>query len=250
MKRQRSWDASRGGWQPKQRRTGDYFLSGRVAMPRRTYPRSRVPLASRGYRPNRFERKVVDVDRANYNINTTGSLTLLNLAQLGSDMTNRIGRKTTLRSVYIRGHVKLQQADQAPALTAPGQQWRFMLVWDTQPNGAAPAITAILKESTPESQLNLDNRDRFKILKDKHGTFDMIYSVTTATQSQFGVNHSITPFKCYKKFRLETIYNATNGNTIADITSGALYMLWIGNIASSVNDAIASLTTRVRFDDS
>ena len=56
--------------------------------------------------------------------------------------------------------------------------------------------------------------------------------------------------KIYKKINMETIYNSTNGGTIADLSSGALYMFWIGSqTASGGGDANAIVSTRVRFID-
>jgi hypothetical protein len=36
---------------------------------------------------------------------------------------------------------------------------------------------------------------------------------------------------------------------VADINSGALYMFWIGTIASGDSDSVAQISTRVRFAD-
>lgn len=217
---------------------------------RRTYSGSLVPMRSGGYTPNRTERKVNDINTATYNISTTGSITLLCNPTLGSDFNNRIGRKIVLKSAYIRGRV-VTEASQSAVLTNNNCfQARFILFSDLQPNGAAPAVTDLLIEALPSSQLNLNNRDRFKIYCDKEFLFDPWMFSTTATQTYSSASRQGYNFKKYKKINLESIYNATNGGTIADIQSGALYMMWIGNTAAGAgSDGNAILSTRVRYAD-
>lgn len=247
----RRYTGSQGGRTAKRSRTAAFRSGG--ALPKRAYPRSRVPLGSRGYRFNRVEKKVNDIAVANYNVNTTGTVTLLANPALGSDMNNRIGRKIQLRSVYIKGSIQVQQSQTgivSAATTVGTQLCRMIILADLQPNGAAPAITDILNTASPASHLNLNFRDRFKIYCDKTWALGPFYFNTTATQSIGMVGSpQMIPIKKFKKINLESIYNATNGGTIADISTGALYMVWIGSTASGADDAIATLGTRVRYDD-
>lgn len=245
MKRQRSDYAGYTGGAFKRPRGGRY-------SPVMTFGQSRsMPIRKIAYqRPaNPIERKVNDIDSTTYQVNTTGSVTLLCNPQLGSDMNNRVGRKITMKSAYIRGFVATQPGLGLTSSACPAQKARFILFIDTQPNAAAPAVTDILKEAVPSSQLNLNNRDRFRVLKDKMFVFDPYTLSTTATQSYASMTNQIRNFKCYKKINLEVIFNATNGGTIADINSGALYMLWVGSTATGTTDANAVLTTRVRYVD-
>jgi len=226
-----------------------FMIARRLNTVKRTYPGSLVPLRSGGYVPNTHEKKVADLDNATYQANTTGSITLLACPILGSDMTNRIGRKINLKSVYIRGFVASEASINNSSLVVPSQQARFILFIDDQPNGAAPAVTDLLKQANVTSQLNLNNRDRFKILKDKTFVFDPYVYNSAATTSVISANNMVKNFKCYKRLNVETVFNAMNGGTVADITSGALYMLWIGSVVASGGDVNASLTTRVRYLD-
>ena len=121
---------------------------------------------------------------------------------------------------------------------------------DLQPNGAAPAVTDLLNEALPSSQLNPNNRDRFLIVKDKTFYFDPVINQTTASQAQAAFNRTGYDIKVYKKCNLETIFNGTNGGSIADITSGAIYMMWIGSTAAGANtDVNAIVSTRCRYID-
>lgn len=208
--------------------------------------------AFRGFRPvgmrRAGEKKLIDVAVTAYDVNTTGSFTLLNGCVQGSDYTQRIGRKILLKSVYIRGFVTPQQAVVPSAATASvAQQVRMILFVDSQPNGAAPAVTDLLNTAHPASQLNLNNRDRFKVLRDEVINFGPLMP-GVGTFAELGAD-LIGDVNVYKKLNLETIYNAGNAGTIADINSGALYMFWIGSVASNDQDSLARVSARVRFLD-
>lgn len=248
-------------------RTG-YNLGKQRSLRQNAYATSRLArvgvsgsvLATRGFRPgfgtlggNRFdlrhEKKVSDIATATYQVNTTGSFTLLHIPTQGTDYTNRIGRKTMMKSVYIRGRVQLEDAGTlAAVVNSYAQQGRFILFLDLQPNGAVPVVTDLLNTADPASQLNLNNRDRFKIIKDKCFVFDPIAVSTVTTPAGF-LNRTVYNFKVFKKCSIETIFS-TNGGTIADITTGALYMFWIGSQAGGTNtDTNAVVSTRVRYMD-
>jgi len=206
---------------------------------------NRVPYCGRrGYRPNKVEKKVADLTVANYVADTTGAVTTLALPILGSDMTNRIGRKIQMKSLYIRG--VLQRESTAVDTVHDACLCRLIIVYDKQPNGAVPAITDILVTSSSISQLNLNNRDRFQVIKDKQWVLGPYWTQSTATTS-FAVADRVTyPVKIFKKLNLETVFNAANGGTIADINTGALFMVTIGHRADGGS---FSVCTRVRYDD-
>lgn len=213
-----------------------------------------VVLATRGFRggygKSAAERKVSDIAVATYQVNTTGSFTLLHVPQLGTDYTQRVGRKTLIKSLYIRGRVATETSISLAAVTNGSQMARMIVFLDLQPNGAAPAVTDLLNTAAPESMLNLNNRDRFKIIKDKQWVFDPYVNVTTATQSQYGAPRQTYPLKVFKKCNYEVIFNAVNGGTISDINSGALYMFFIGSSPAGANtDVNAIVGTRIRFTD-
>lgn len=214
-----------------------------------------APLATRGfgsmaYSSNR-EKKFFDIGVTAYQANTTGSFTLLHVPQVGADYNQRVGRKTIIKSIYIRGRAQLENAANVATTTTPAQQTRMIIFLDSQPNGAAPAVTDLLLSAEPAAQLNPNNRDRFKVIKDKMFIFDPLVISTTATQSFAIANRTMHDIKCYKKLNIETVFNATNAGTIGDINTGALYMFWIGSVAAGANvDANAVVSTRVRFDDS
>ena len=111
-----------------------------------------------------MEKKVVETASASYACDTTGSVTLVNGMAQGSDFTNRIGRKYTNVAVQLEGYLGPQDSNVGTT------KCRIMLIYDAQPNGALPAITDVLTASTSNAFMNLNNRDRFKVLCDENYT--------------------------------------------------------------------------------
>jgi len=218
----------------------------RVSIPRR-----RMVVATGGLAPprtggffgvatrrSRDERKVIDVDPATYGANTTGTVTLLNGVATGTDFTDRIGRKIIMKSLYIRGVCKPEDDNIANTLA------RVLIVYDMQSNGAAPVVTDVLKSATSASQLNMNNRDRFKVLMDKQYAVGKV--LDTATQA-FAGSPTIHQLKKYKRLNLEVLFNGTT-NVIGSIATGSVYMITIGNQAAGLG-AEFLVSTRIRFID-
>lgn len=205
-----------------------------------------------GRKGDDIEKKVSDIGPGQFAANTTGQFSLLAAPIPGSDYTNRIGRKTLIKSVYIRGIVTCELADKTGGASmlgvSPAQLARMIIFADMQPNGAAPAVTDLLKTADPTDQLNLNNRDRFRIYCDKQFAINAYAYSTTATQAVASLSNSFA-IKKFKKLNLETIYNSGTAGTIADIQSGALYMFWIGDRAAGADDVTPTLSIRVRFID-
>lgn len=205
---------------------------------------------NRVYASTRVERKVNDIGTATYQVNTTGNFTLLANPVLGSDFNNRIGRKIMLKSAYVKGMLTSELGGTVTVGVVNTQHCRMIIFCDLQPNGAVPIVTDLLVNATPASQLNLNNRDRFRVLADKEFVLDPYAYSTTATQAYASMTNQAKFVKKYKKLNIETIYNSTNGGTIADINSGALYMFWIGSgPAGAGSDSNFIGSTRVRYVD-
>lgn len=228
------------------------FKKPRRIGPVRSYPGSRVPLASRGYRTNRVEKKVFDVVSTTYQGNTTGSIVTIFLPTLGTDMNNRVGRKCTVTSLQVRGTVFQRLADTNANGNSACGVVRVMYLVDCQPNGALPAITDVLATATPHSPMNLNNRDRFKVIFDKITSLDnYVRSTAVAGQEYIAVGRVNQHFKKYKRMNQEVIFTAVNGGTIADIASGSILQLVIGNQPTDAASGPQQATTytRVRFTD-
>jgi len=214
--------------------------------------------ATRGFAGNygttKNELKAFDIAVGSINVSTTGAFSLLHLPALGTDYNQRIGRKTLIKKYYIRGRAQTEASAQSAAttITTVALQARAIVLIDKQPNGLAPATTDLLVSADPASQLNLNNRDRFKILADRTYEFDPYANNSGVGGSS--MSNQIKKVKLFKKWRrgkgIETIFNATNGGTIADINSGALYLFLLGSSAAGTNtDINFTLSTRVRYSD-
>jgi len=219
-------------------RTRKTYRSLRYVPPGTLY-RS-APLRTGGfYGPGQrsmMEAKVIDLDPAQYNTDTTGTITLLNGCATGSDYTDRIGRKIIVKSIYVRGIFRMEGTNISPTLC------RIIIVYDMQTNGAAPAITDILKSANSQAQLNMNNRDRFKILMDKQ----IALGGQDVAAGGYGSPTTLS-IKKYKKCRLETVYSGTL-STVGSISTGALWMISIGDRAAG-SAAEFSGSVRTRFID-
>ena len=97
--------------------------------------------------------------------------------------------------------------------------------------------------------LNPNNRDRFKVLWDKQVAIGPMGISATANVG-FSCPPQSVAIKKFMPLKMEMIFNSGSAGTIADVVSGALYLVSIGNQAASVSaDCSAILSTRVRFAD-
>ena len=103
----------------------------------------------------------------------------------------------------------------------------------------------ILQAVTVSSFMNLNNRDRFRVLREEIMTVGAFSNV--ATQS-YAAGNQIVPINIYAKCNIPVCFEGTSA-AIGSISSGAIYVFLIGNVAAGANDGIAQLSCRVRFID-
>jgi len=189
-------------------------------------------------RRGRQELKVVDVDTTASNIISTPTVALLNGVAAGTDFTDRIGRKIVMKSLYFRAYISPQDAITSDHFI------RIAIVYDLQTNGTATAWTDVFKETQPTSQLNLNNRDRFRILYDK--SFCAGSTNNTATQANSN-GHNCFFMKKFKPLKHEVIFGGTAA-TVGSIQTGSIYLLMMSNVATTAGSGL-SWSSRVRFYD-
>lgn len=208
--------------------------------------RSMAPAATRGYRTNAVEKKSFDQGLLSFAFSASGDFTNLIFPASGGDINQRIGRKVTVKSIYIKGRVTLEMASTlASSGTVPATHARMIIVVDYQPNGANPTTADLLANLSPASQLNLGNRERFKIICEKNYFFDpMVYPISGAGTW----NRTGSIVKKYCKTNIDMVFSGATGS-IADLKTGAIYMFWISNNASP-QACVFIGTTRVRYSDS
>jgi len=181
----------------------------------------------------------VDLALAAYGMDTTGSVTALNLIAEGNDNTTRLGRKATMRSVSVRGYVV--QAGVANV----AQQGRLLVVWDNAAAGALPVITDVLTAITSSSFVNVNNVARFTVLYDN--TYEVGSLNTGATVSI--ADQTVKKVDVELRVDSSTQFSGTTA-AIGSIQNGTLLLLTMGSSAAAGNAGLtAALSTRVTFVD-
>ena len=231
-----------------------------VAVPRGVrYP---APLRTGGFYGasvrSPMEKKVVDTAVANYAVNSTGVVTLINGEWITESKSLYFTHPNLRRGQWDGFHRPHWTSYQCcvcsgsrllhPDYTTPPcqpQMARLMIIEDLQTNGVIATPADILQAVTVSSFMNLNNRDRFRVLREEIMTVGSFSNV--ATQS-YAAGNQIVPINIYAKCNIPVCFEGTTG-AIGSISSGAIYVFLIGNVAAGANDGVAQLSCRVRFID-
>lgn len=223
------------------KRRTSYVVDAPFKAPRTMYinaPRGRATYNQRMVRANpRRETGYVDLATANYNGDTTGSVVLIATIGQGASVNQRIGKKAMIKSVQMRGY----GASLATTLTAKGA---VMLVWDSRPTGAIPAITDILVSANAQSFTNDVNSSRFKILR----RIPFSFTGNGATPGQQTSDSSFI-IDDYLKINRPTTFGAAGTGAIGDIEQGAMYLVTVGDNPPGTGACFFALGFRTRFLD-
>lgn len=170
--------------------------------------------------------------------NTIGLVTLvLNPPVEGASFYNRIGRRIRMKSLHINGWI---QPSGGNAAAVPPQYARILVLYDRQANGALPAGSDILQaynaaggtSNTFIDGLNMNNRDRFTILRDRKVVLPAlgVMGATATSQTNLDPDPNLKKSLNYQEFiklkGLETHFKASAGG-VGDISTGALLMMTI-----------------------
>lgn len=170
---------------------------------------------------------------------TTANLALLNGIDDGATASTRVGRKVILTSFSWRWRGSF-------ATTTTGSSGlRCLIVYDKQTNAAAPAATDVLVQDNIQSQMNLANSKRFKVLADV-----LVPCVGTAGPQSWNMKGYVQLEKPTKnKPGLEMIFNNASTANVDSIITGSVYALFYqdgGILTASPSSAFYS---RFRFVD-
>lgn len=210
----------------------------------------RAPLSTRGFYRYRYggsnaELKYFDTVGKDLTPSSSGGTALINGIVQGADINMRIGRKINLKSVYMAINVFNVASTQASS--PQGVMIRFTLVYDSQPNSAAAtaAYTDIFTEAYPLAPVNLNNRDRFRILKEMRFAVGP-YTIDGNNPPKFQAGAAQNSFAVkYVKVNLPVIFSGTTA-TIGSISTGALLIAIAADLAPNVQ---YDIFTRVRYTD-
>lgn len=219
------------------------------------------------------EVKVVDVPLVNITPINVGASnagwSLVNDIRSGPGVFERIGNKVALKSLYITGSFYIDNtAAYTPIRFQNADYLRFVVVFDFQPVGAMPSGADVFSNieqngtvGTDEgtyTMLNINNRERFKILADERiATPPFVFRVDAATGNYaLDIGAASSPslmIQRYIKLKgYHTVFKASSDNpTIADLSSGAIYVGVFGNTnATGTNQPWRfSGTSRLRYMD-
>lgn len=206
------------------------------------------------FQPTSAEIKAVDLAEQTYvfrDPNTTSNILLLNGIQTGSGFFNRVGSRIEMKNLQLNGFL----GPQAGVSSTTPTQLRVMIVYDRQPTGALPVISDIIQDRDQTgaastgglSHINLDNRDRFSIIRDMRwamptNTAGVLSGVPSGVGAEWTVNEFIKLKGLGVHFK-----SSANPTTIADIATGALYACFIAE--TNDNRWVIEAGFRLRYDD-
>lgn len=193
-----------------------------------------------------LEKKFLDTTLATTSITGAGIIvnnTLVGMVQ-GVTQSTRIGRKITVKNILLRGHVTKPQT----TVLSLTEDWVRVIVYqDTQTNGAAATVAGILQTADEKSYQNLENVQRYNILKDWYVHINSQNVLVDTTGAAYIVPvASSQKIKLNKKCTIPIYYNTGNNGDVTDITSNN-----IGVMAISQNASLSFMeaTVRIRYTD-
>lgn len=210
-------------------RPGDVRARG---IPANLYP---------GSRTGATELKSTDQALTVSPIMTAGTISLVVAPPLeGASFYQRIGRRIRMKSLEIRGEITPNNTN---AAAVPQQFARIMVLYDRQTNGALPALADILTgfnaagatTSTVWDGLNMNNRDRFTVLRDRKLILNGL-GINGATPANItglspdpNVDNTSYVFREFIKLKgLETHFKASAGG-VGDIATGSIVLLTVSS---------------------
>lgn len=181
----------------------------------------------------------------------------------GGSFYNRIARRTRGVSLEIRGQFKPTLANSA---AVPVLWCRAMLVYDRQTNGAVPSLSTVLQDydeagntfNSPYSGINMDNRDRFYVIRDRkfllpalgiNGVAPTTTSASVTTTDVGDVNNTMIWNEFIKLNGLETQYKANTTGAVGDIASGNYLLILWTNQSSGTTAWAFDYMARYKFYD-
>lgn len=190
---------------------------------------------------------------------TSKSFTLI---QEGAGFWNRIGRKVAMQSLQITGQI----APTTGVSALSEETLRIIIFYDKQPNGVAATWNQVVQAYDNAGTatnliydgVNLDNRDRFVILRDRKIVMPQTSAAGIATGPPYGASIGTVGAKdgsdggsVWKEFiklgNMEAQFNGTaNPATVAQVATGNLGIVFAGGVGGQYT-IVAS--ARLRFQD-
>lgn len=204
------------------------------------------------------------IDRFNETIEFGHNLHTLNDIGQGFESNQRLGNRIRMTSIELRMEIRRNVTFTTP-FTWTGGTFRWMLIVDTQRNGASsnPALEDILDVDTEVQRdvvamSNPNNRERYRIIEDKTITWGHVYTAITQTDLLVvpDVTLSSEPWVKYIHWKqevdLHAVFKDSNGSA-SSIMTGNIYLLYLTNCFSSSipfpNAFEIAWVSEIRFKD-
>lgn len=203
--------------------------------------------------------KGVDTD-IDETVSTTMSnnadIKVLNLIQAGTGSWNRVGRIVNMKSIRLRMQVQLSFL--ATDVNTRARMFRYLIVYDRQPNGTIPIKSDIIQYKNQSGNetgvwngfLSYDNMERFTILKDHTIAINpppRTFDNTGAPKNIVDVEHYE---ECYLRLNHVTNYKSeSTPMTITDISTGALYLVYLADEDDTAILSVKNSVARLRYTD-
>lgn len=152
-----------------------------------------------------------------------------------------------MKSLYITGYI----AGVANDTVTVADFVRFIVVYDSQANGTTPDFTDVVRSTIYDGtqpatqaidQLNINNRDRFKIICD--------WRQALAPAPYVMTSKDMWVQKFCKLKNLETIFKAdTSTPVVGDIATGSLFLITKMQTTPNANGLTFYGSSRLRFCD-
>lgn len=239
--------SSSSPWRPKRKfHDEEKGSSKRFQSPSRFTPMMRNIVPRQ--RPIQTEVKSVDHEAVTpITTATTTPADVLYDSSIGADFYNRIGRKVNLKSIYIRGVFK----NGGPV--SPAEAIRIVVYTDNQfTTGTVPTTADVLADvsntgaiaTNPYSNINLNNRDRFQILKEFFVQMPAVAAGGVLSNS--GLGGSVTLTQKLRFFRRLGGFEVSHGGSATGtVTKGNVLLTAIGEGGAYT----FTYSCRIRFTD-
>lgn len=183
----------------------------------------------------------------------------LNLVRSGNGSYNRVGKKIFNKSIRLAGLFRFEFSPQTTTSNISGAVVRMVVVWDKQPSGTLPAYDDVFGTTTQDGTeatgifdpVKYDNMNRFQILRDV--CYDFSPEIANQTGGTTNVNQMYKKFDEFIKLgNKQTVFSGDSSPmTIADISTGGLYVYFRSNQSAADQSDIAIIHSyaRLRYSD-
>ncbi len=159
----------------------------------------------------------------------------------GASESQRIGRKITVKSVHIKGTLKLANTG---VVAETVDHVKLFLVQDTQTNGSLMTAVQLLETDNYASFRNLANSGRFKILYSK--SFNLVSKSGAGDTANVIFGEDIRTINCNVRCNIPIEYdNSAATGVVTSVRSNNLY--WVSQSKSGFCEIHGN--ARVRYED-